>query len=172
MKRLTLIRHAKSSWKHPELVDHDRPLNKRGRRDAPRMAERLRAAGFAPDVMLTSTAVRARVTCSAIVETCRLGDVVRSNRALYHADLEDVLEVVAAVDRLCDGALGHIAVVGHNPGLTELLEWLTHAGIDNVPTCAVASVEIDGDSYIPTTGAARLVDYATPKNDPALEAKA
>ncbi len=168
--RLTVIRHAKSSWSHPELSDHDRPLNKRGRRDAPRMGERLRDRGFDADAILTSTAVRARLTAEAIAEACGLADRVRAKHALYHAEPEAVIELVDAV--ASERALQHVAVVGHNPGFTELVVWLTGADLDNLPTCGVATIDLDGERFAdPRGGRGRLALLETPKNDPERSAE-
>ncbi len=163
--RLSVIRHAKSSWSDPELADHDRPLNKRGRRDAPRMGERLHARGFAPDIIFTSTALRARLTADAIVSACGLESRVRARRALYHAEPEEILDVVEAGAAAAGSR--HVAIVGHNPGCTELVVWLTGADLDNLPTCGVATVRIDGERYADARrGAGHLESLETPKNDP------
>lgn len=163
--RLTVIRHAKSSWSHPELADHDRPLNKRGRRDAPRMGERLQARGFAPELILTSTALRARATADVIAEACGVAERVRAKRALYHAEPDEVLSLVGAVAE--KRGVRDVAVVGHNPGLTELVVWLTGAALDNLPTCGVATVALAEARYGEAgAGEARLELLETPKNDP------
>ncbi len=164
--RLTLIRHAKSSWKDAALADHDRPLNKRGRRDAPRMGERLRARGFAPDAIFTSTALRARLTAHAIAEACGLEDRLRAKKALFHADPEDVIELADAM--AAKGGHRHVAVVGHNPGLTELVAWLTADALENLPTCGVATIAVEGERYADGRDhRGRLELLETPKNDPA-----
>lgn len=163
---LTLIRHAKSSWKAPASSDHDRPLNGRGRRDAARMAERLHARDFAPDLVLTSTATRAQRTCDAIAHACGLEDRVRASRELHHAEPQAVLEMVARHDLEAGGGLAHVAVVGHDPGLSELLERLTGAGVEHLPTCAVATIELPGGAFAAAAGSGRLVSLETPKNDP------
>ena len=165
-RTLTLIRHAKSSWKAPVSADHDRPLNGRGRRDAARMAERLRARVFAPDLLLTSTATRALRTCEAIAYACGLEDRVRGLRELHHAEPRAVLEIVARHDLGAGGALAHVAVVGHDPGLAELLEWLTGAGLEKLPTCAVATIVLAGGDFRADAGSGRLAMLETPKNDP------
>jgi len=165
-RTLTLIRHAKSSWKMPAASDHDRPLNARGRRDAARMAERLHARGFAPDLLLTSTATRALRTCEAIARACGLGDRVRGLRELHHAEPRAVLEIVARADAAAGGALAHVAVVGHDPGLVELLEWLTGERLEKLPTCAVATVVLAGGDFRASAGSGRLEMLETPKNDP------
>jgi len=71
MKSLLILRHAKSSWKHPELTDHDRPLNKRGKRDAPRMGKILRSEHLIPEAIISSTAARAHVTAEAVAKASR-----------------------------------------------------------------------------------------------------
>ncbi len=161
--RLTVIRHAKSSWRDPELADHDRPLNGRGRRDAPRMGERLAARGFAPEVVLTSTALRSRLTADAIAAACGLAPRVRARRALYHASPAEMIEVIDEVATA--EALRHVAVVAHNPGCTDLVVRLTGADLDNLPTCGVATIALEGERFANAT-AGRLERLETPKNDP------
>lgn len=169
--RLSLIRHAKSSWKHAELADHDRPLNGRGRRDAPRMGERLARRGFSPEIVLTSTAVRAGATAQAIAEACGVEDRVRARRALYHASPEAVLEVVEAACAQAPSPPTHVALVGHNPGLTDLIVWLSGARLDNLPTCGVATLLLDTERVADlASGGGRLETLETPKNDPERDA--
>ena len=169
--RLSLVRHAKSSWKHPGLADHDRPLNARGRRDAPRMGARLAGRGFAPELVLTSTAVRARATAEAIAAACGIDGRVRTRRALYHASPEAVLEVVEAACERAPSPPTHVAVVGHNPGLTDLVTWLSGAELDDLPTCGVATLLLDAERVADLiSDGARLESLETPKNDPERDA--
>lgn len=161
MKLLTLIRHAKSSWKDASLADFDRPLNGRGRRDAPRMAKRLAAVAPAPQQLLSSPAVRAAATARAMAEA--LGqpeEWIRYSRSLYLASAGQLL---AAVQEIDDG-VDHAALVGHNPGLTELAELLTDAGIENVPTCGIARIELPVERWRDAEpGRGRLLDLDSPK---------
>ncbi len=120
MKTLLLLRHAKSSWKYPELPDHDRPLNKRGKRDAPRIAKIIRDNGLVPDLILSSTAKRARKTAEIVAKTCGYAKNVDLTPALYHAAPRTY---IGTLSNLADD-YQRIMVVGHNPGLEELLKIL------------------------------------------------
>jgi phosphohistidine phosphatase len=144
MKRLTLIRHAKSSWKDLTLADIDRPLNKRGERDAPMMGQRLAEQEFEPDLMVSSPAVRAMATAEAIAEKIgyTLEEIVEEDQ-LYHASVMDWLEVIWSLD----DSLEHVVCFGHNPGLTELVYDITPLDVDNVPTCGIIDLEYDSDSW-------------------------
>ena len=163
MKYLTLLRHAKSSWQDPSLADHDRPLNKRGKGDAPRMGARLAARDERPSLILTSTAVRARATARLLADA--LGyprEFLHSDRALYHADPDQILAVVAQQD----DAFEHILLVGHNPGLTQLANALVpDLRLANVPTAGVVAIALDILAWrdvTRATGQLRYFDY--PKN--------
>ena len=140
MKVLTLIRHAKSSWKDPGLPDWDRPLNKRGKRDGPAMGQRLAERGSFADLVISSPAVRALATAEAIAEEIDYPwtEIVVDER-LYGADLSEWLEVIQGLD----DALDRVMCVGHNPGLTELVSYFSAEGIGNVPTCGVVELRFD-----------------------------
>ena len=117
MKTLLILRHAKSSWKHAELPDFDRPLNKRGKRDAPRMGELLRQADLLPDLVLSSSAQRARQTTQAVVDSSGYGGEVRWMDSLYAAPPESYLEALRALD----DSLQRVMLVGHNPSISDFL---------------------------------------------------
>ena len=143
MKILVLVRHAKSSWDHPELDDHDRPLNARGRRDAPEMGRRLRERGVVPDAIRSSTAVRARTTAEAIVDALGLGaDSVVVDERLYGSSPETILGVVGELDDALESAM----VVAHDPGLSDLAYELSGT-IEHMPTCAVAEFRFQVASW-------------------------
>jgi phosphohistidine phosphatase len=142
LKTLLILRHAKSSWKHTELPDFDRPLNKRGKGDAPRMGELLRQADLLPNLILSSTAQRARQTTQAVVDASGYGGEVRWLDSLYAAPPESYLEAL----RSLDDSLQRVMVVGHNPGLEELLEDLTGAA-ETLPTAALAQVLLPIQSW-------------------------
>ncbi|MFK4836859.1 SixA phosphatase family protein [Microbacterium sp. ZW T2_14] len=131
MIRLVLVRHAKSDWGDPGLDDHDRPLNDRGMRDAPRMAARLAASGFRPDIILSSTALRARTTAEAFA--AELDVAVSLDRELYGAPASSILAAAAATHAPA------VMVVAHDPGMSALAARLSGEGIDHMPTCAVAT---------------------------------
>ena len=144
MKTLTLVRHAKSSWKDKTLSDHDRPLNKRGKRDAPRMGKRLAKASICPDLIVTSTAVRAKRTAETIA--AEIGypiSHIMMDEGLYLSGVSGVLDLI---HNLGD-ANNHVMLFGHNPGFTDLARALTGEYIVNMPTCAVYCVGFDVDSW-------------------------
>jgi phosphohistidine phosphatase len=142
VKLLSILRHAKSSWKDSTLDDHDRPLNKRGARDAPRMAELIREQGLVPDAILSSTARRARETALAVAEAAGFPDEVRFARDLYGASPDTWVRVL----RDLPDSTAHTLIVGHNPALEELVALLlgeTHL----MPTAALAVVELPIESW-------------------------
>jgi len=120
-KTLLIMRHAKSSWKEADLADHERPLNKRGRRDAPAMGTLLRQHGLTPDAVLSSTALRARETAAAVAEACGFGGEISFHAGLYHDAPEGYFEALARLPAGVNVAL----LVAHNPGVEELLAELT-----------------------------------------------
>jgi phosphohistidine phosphatase len=137
MKTLLILRHAKSSRKKP-VTDHDRPLNKRGKSDAPRMGKVLREGGLQPDLIISSTAKRARGTADEVARHSGYPGVVELSSDLYLGGPESYRRVLRDVS----DAHGSVLVVGHNPGLEMLCEELT--GQDEVlPTAALAHVRIE-----------------------------
>ncbi|MCA9296997.1 MAG: histidine phosphatase family protein [Phycisphaerales bacterium] len=135
---LLLMRHAKSSWKDHSLADHDRPLNKRGRRDAPRMGARLGEAGLVPQVIVSSTAERARETAELLAAGCVPVPRLTFLRELYHGDDMDYERAIRQVDDACRCLL----VIGHNPGLEEIIARVSHESC-RMPTAAIAVLELD-----------------------------
>jgi phosphohistidine phosphatase len=159
VKRLTLVRHAKSSWKDPSRADFDRPLNKRGKQDAPKMGKRLADRDFIPDVIVTSPAKRAWKTARAIAEEIDypVDEIEREDR-IYEAGLPTLVDLV----RSFDDSLEHVMIVGHNPGFTELANWSGEKGIHNLPTCAVLCMDWDVASWRelePCGGISLFLDY-------------
>ena len=135
MKTLLVLRHAKSSWSDPALDDHERPLNKRGRRDGPRMGQLVREYGLIPDVVISSNAVRARLTAEAVVEAARYAGQILLDPHLYMASAGDILSRLRAVREKAETVM----IVGHNPGLEELVAQLTGERQD-LPTAALAQI--------------------------------
>ncbi|MGD9092775.1 MAG: histidine phosphatase family protein [Anaerolineales bacterium] len=160
MKTLLILRHAKSSWKDVTLADHERPLNKRGSRDAPRMGELLRYEQIIPDLIITSTAKRALMTVEALVETSGYDGEVHLTNDFYHASTEAFLAILSQVpdEYQC------VMVVGHNPGLEVLIDVLTGEYL-RMPTAALAQVSLPiqnwAEIYDEVMGV--LVDYWRPK---------
>ena len=143
MKTLFLVRHAKSSWDNAALPDKERPLNDRGRRDAPKMGERLAKRDVKPDLILSSPAVRALSTAEIIAEKLdyRRKDIVVMER-LYAAEVEDLLDVIHRLDDKVD----RVMLFGHNPEFTELAHRLS-GEIAHMPTCAIAEFTFDAKSW-------------------------
>ena len=160
MKTLLILRHAKSSWKDPSLADHDRKLNKRGKRDAPRMGRLMREEGLEPDLVLSSTAVRARRTAEAVVEELGYQGEMWLDRSIYAFGHEPYLAALAELP----GEYKCTMIVGHNPAVEELLEALT-GEYQRFPTAALAQVHLPVESWgeINELEDAELVDIWRPK---------
>lgn len=144
MKELILVRHAKSSWKDATLSDHDRPLNKRGKRDAPEMGERLARSGCDPDLMVSSSAIRALETARSVAG--KLGyprESIAVEECLFHAGVAELLQVIRGVEDSVDGLM----LFGHNPGLTDLANHIGPREILNMPTCAVLHLGLESASW-------------------------
>jgi phosphohistidine phosphatase len=144
MKTLICIRHAKSSWANPGMSDYDRPLNERGEKDAPMMAERLLKRNIKLDLLVSSPAKRARTTCRSFAKAYNLEkDGIQFKEDLYLALPEVFFKIISGID----DEVKHIAVFAHNPGITDFVNRLTNYRIDNMPTCAVFAVKINTDKW-------------------------
>lgn len=145
MKRLYIIRHAKSSWDSPGLDDFARPLNKRGETDAPRMGKRLLERDPRPDLIITSPARRAITTCSIIAE-CIGFDLqrIRKQPRLYLATDEQIRAIVHEQH----DSNQEIMLFGHNPGLTDFVNRIgKNLRLDNLPTCGIAAFRFSVDAW-------------------------
>lgn len=144
MKTVYLIRHAKSSWTDPYLTDHDRPLNARGKRDAPIMATVLQRKGVKPDIFVSSTAKRARKTASKFVKAYGVNKhEIVTTKALYHASIEAIVKVIKKLPETATTAV----LFGHNPGFTDFVNAANGSYIDNVPTCGIVGLECAIESW-------------------------
>jgi phosphohistidine phosphatase len=138
MKTLLLIRHAKSSWDAPGLSDADRPLNDRGKKDAPEMAKRLKKRGLSIDQFISSTAKRARKTAKYFAEEFDVKkDNIKEMEDLYMATTPGFIKTIEDTRNKHDV----IALFSHNPGITEFANALTDTRIDDMPTCSVFAVQ-------------------------------
>ena len=137
MKTLLVLRHAKSSWSEPGLEDHERPLNERGRRDAPRMGDLLREYGLIPDVVLSSDAVRARLKAEPVTLAARYAGEILLDPRLYMASPADIRSLLATVRENAETVM----IVGHNPGLEQLVEHLTRVRHD-LPTATLVQIDL------------------------------
>jgi phosphohistidine phosphatase len=144
MKRLVLCRHAKSSWKNSSLGDIDRPLNKRGRKNAPEMGRRLIKGGVKPDLIVSSPARRAYKTAVFLARECGIPDKeIRIINAIYDAYPLKLLEIINGFDTIHD----QVVMVGHNPETTVLANLLGRLKIENVPTCGVVVLDFAAGSW-------------------------
>ena len=164
-RRIVVIRHAKSSWDDPSLDDHERPLSKRGRNALPRLREHIDGLELRPDLVRCSSAVRARETLDGIRSA--LGATVRIevDPALYGATAE---QLAAELRRLGDQVIT-VFLIGHNPGVGELVALFAESGkrkaaIDNFPTAAVAVLSIGGPWSALQPSGASLESFWTPKH--------
>jgi phosphohistidine phosphatase len=137
MKTLLLLRHAKSSWKDGDLDDHDRPLNKRGKRDAPRMGRLLAEENLLPDLILCSSAKRCRKTAEHVIAASGYRGETRITGELYEAGAGNLIPFLAT---LADETTP-VLLIAHNPGLEELLESLVGV-YTPLTTAALAQIEL------------------------------
>ena len=142
MKTLLILRHAKSSWKFPDLSDHDRPLNRRGKLDAPRMGRLLKEKGLVPDLVISSTATRAKDTATAVAKHSGYKGRKINFESLYAAEPAAYLTVLRDV---ADN-YQQVLIVGHNPSVEELIETLT-GEIHIIPTCTLVQIEFDIEKW-------------------------
>jgi len=144
LKTLLLIRHAKSDWNNPSLGDFDRPLNDRGKRDAPMMAHRLLDRKIKIDAFIASPAKRAKRTASIFAkEYKRDKDEIIFIEELYGAPVRAFYDVITKTNDKFDS----IALFSHNPGITDFANGLTDARTDNIPTCGIFAVKIKGKHW-------------------------
>lgn len=169
MKKLCVLRHAKSSWEEQDLGDFNRPLNDRGRKDAHRIGREMKRRGMQFDLVVASTAARVRETIDGIEEKFKIGAPIRFEPQLYLADVDTLLSLVQGLPDEANAAL----LVGHNPGVWQLLLALTgedprglRARIESkYPTGALAVAEISVERWGaagPRTG--MLVDLVLPRD--------
>lgn len=163
MKQLLLVRHAKSSWDDASLADHERPLARRGLEDAPRIFQRLAIHGTRLDRVVSSDAVRALCTARLLADGLGLAPAdVQRNKNLYLASVAELVDIIRGLDDAAD----RVALVGHNPGFTQLVNHLVaDLKLDNLPTCGIAGISFACDSWLEAPAAAARLTYLDyPKN--------
>lgn len=162
MKQLIIVRHAKSDWDDFSLKDFDRPLNHRGHKNAPEMVERLALKGIKPDTIVSSPALRAITTAKYFASGWSLNaNRLTTNANIYEASTKTLLNVINGLD----DQFSSIALFGHNPGLTDLLNYLTDEYIANMPTCGVAIIEFPFDEWkLISADTGKLVLFDFPKS--------
>ena len=158
MKHIILMRHAKSDWEN-NLSDHQRPLNKRGKRDAPQMAQEIINRGFLPELVLSSDSQRTRETLELMQNS--LGDCKTIfTSSLYLASEKEIIDSICQLD----DTYSTVMILAHNPGITDVFYSLANARIDNVPTAGVGCIKFDVNKFAEikdTTG--ELVYFVYPK---------
>lgn len=159
-KLLFVVRHAKSSWKDLSLDDHDRPLNKRGERDALLMGKRI-SSWIKPDILISSTAFRALRTAEIISsQTGYKRDDIDLNKKIYFSGKNRLLKIVQNIDNKHNSAM----IFGHNPEFTNFVNFLTGDDIANIPTCGVAVILIETDTWrLASQKNSSLISYDFPK---------
>jgi phosphohistidine phosphatase len=165
MVTLYLVRHAKSDWNDPTMADFDRPLNERGKRNAPFMGKKLFESGEKPELLVSSSAKRAFSTAKRIAKELKYDEskIVRVDE-LYHASVKAWLKVVNAFDVT---KAKSIMCFGHNNGITEFVNYLTDGRIENMPTCSIAKIQFDVDKWeMVSGGTGELVNFDYPKRYP------
>ena len=144
MKTLYLVRHAKSSWKYPNLDDFERPLNKRGRKNAPFMGQLLKKLKVTPDLIISSPANRAATTARIIAAKINFAlENIRYSETIYEFSEGTLIQVVKHID---DG-VAKAMVVGHNPGLNGLANYLGDQSISNIPTAGIYCLDLNIASW-------------------------
>ncbi len=144
MKTLILIRHAKSSWKDSSLRDRERPLNKRGKRDAPAMGRQLSDAALLPDLIVSSPAVRAIKTARKIAKAVGHDrNRITIREEVYMGGVDSLLALIQGLDEQAT----RVYLVGHNPDLTDLATRLAGAALADIPTCGIAVLEFPCASW-------------------------
>ena len=160
MKKLYLVRHAKSSWKDRSLPDLQRPLNKRGLKNAPEMGQRLNAAGVTMDLIISSPANRAFTTAKTLAK--KIGyevDNIVKNNDLYFESVSSMLEIINSTE----AEIESLMIVGHNPDMTSLMNKLCGFQSLNMPTCAIASIHFEQEWSDIQNYSVALFEYDYPK---------
>ena len=164
MKQLLVIRHAKSDWDDPKLADFQRPLNKRGHKNAPEMAIRLLKKKLIPEQIISSPARRAITTAEYFAEELgKKKSAIVQKQEIYESSSAGLLQVVNDLDN----RYHFTALFGHNPGVTNLINNLCDADIFNIPTCGIALIEFPFDDWrlvSKGTGELKLYDYPKKQN--------
>lgn len=143
MRELILIRHAKSDWSNPLLDDFERPLNKRGSKNAPFMAKILKKEIQKPDLIISSPSFRTKLTLEYFLKEFEYKGEVIFEKSIYEAPFENLLKVIKNID----DKYKTIFLIGHNPGLNDLANFLLGSFEDNIPTSGVLKIDFDTNSW-------------------------
>jgi phosphohistidine phosphatase len=163
MKTLLLMRHAKSSWKESNIPDHDRPLNRRGKHDAPLMGRLLRDQKMNLDLIISSTALRAETTANLIAKAVRYKGKIILDKSIYNAEPTDLLTLLGN----SSDEYNNILLVGHNPTVEETVQMITNSPEITMATCAIAHLTLSIDTWTDLkekqTFSSKLENFWTPK---------
>jgi phosphohistidine phosphatase len=162
MKKVLIVRHAKSSWEDFTVSDFDRPLNDRGKKDAPEMAARLAKRNLHPDIFITSPAKRAKKTAEIFAKTFNVPkENIMEVRDLYEAGPEVFYDVISKAPVSAET----IIIFSHNPGITAFTNDLTDVAIADMPTCAIFAVETEAADWTDFPSAPRkFLFFDSPKH--------
>lgn len=161
MKKVTLVRHAKSSWDDVSLRDHDRPLNKRGKRDAPFMAQLMASRGWRPDQLISSSANRAHTTSQHFAKALNVAaSDITVQPLIYEASISTMVNLIASLD----DKWSEVALFGHNPTFTTLANmFYANDFLDNLPTCGIVEIEAPDietwQAFSPDTATVTAIHY-------------
>jgi phosphohistidine phosphatase len=142
-KTLYLVRHAKSSWKNPELSDSERPLNKRGKHDAPLIGRFLKQKNEIPELLVSSTAKRALKTAENFAEELHSSKKIVSDESLYMAGIDDFISVIENIE----DSINSVMLFSHNPGITDFANYITGSDIENIPTAGTVRIDFSMKSW-------------------------
>lgn len=165
MKHLLLVRHGKSDWANHHISDFERPLNARGLRNAPEMASRILNRNQVPELIVSSSALRALTTARHFAQVWdKPVEQIKQERAIYEANVKTLLQIVNQLDNKYQ----RVAMFGHNPGFTDFANYLADADIHNIPTCGTVLIEFSVDDWAQVshhTGSLLKFDYPKSLND-------
>jgi len=159
MKKLYIIRHAKSSRSDETLEDFERPLNKRGKENAPMIGERLKEKGIMPDIIISSPAKRAKSTAEMIAKEIGYKKKILFDENIYEASVDELRKIIRAIDDKNSAAF----LVGHNPSLNDLANYYVHHEV-NIPTCGIVEIAFECDTWADIEPKnAKLLSFEYPK---------
>ncbi len=159
MKKILIMRHAKSDWSDGSIRDYDRSLNKRGKLDAPLIGKEIKKKGFVPDLILSSPALRAKMTAEAVAENSEYNKQIIWNKSFYFGYTEEIIQAIKNTDE----AIENLMIFGHNPTWTSIAEKLSGKYL-NMKTADLVVIEYDGKWKDLKDNSCKLVDYISPKD--------
>jgi phosphohistidine phosphatase len=161
VRKLHVIRHAKSSWKDISLDDFDRPLNKRGKLNAPLMGARLKKQKIVPDIIISSPALRSKITAEVIAKEVKYSKNIHYNESLYESSVSEIYNALTKID----DKHGVAFLFGHNTGINIFVENFVNLS-ENVPTCGIVEIEFNCKKWTDiSTKNAKLISFDYPKKE-------